>query len=528
MGYDENSKQELNNEEDSEPVIKESSAPKLKRKLKKLGEVVLFSLIGAVIFGAVSRYVFTVSEGPINKILGIENDKNTDKNTNSGQTKNNTGSNSVTGTENNNGVTGDTGENRNVVTLTVNKQDDITITAAPEKNEKNTDGSVPTQVTDGATAVYSTPTEDDAKNTAAPEVNPVVDTDLTGEGKEAVPTKTPTTTSVPVSSGDGNGDDKGSSVSQYLNVYDELREIANTTQKSLVTVRSHKQSVNWMGETVETTTDTFGALIADNGVEYFVATYYDGTISADSLSVILCTGSEYQATFWERDSRYNLAILAIPMNAVSSEDRAAIRMLVCGDSDDVFSGMPIIALGSPNGTAGSLVYGFVTDSGASLAITDGRVETFTTNIAYSDRSEGIIINYEGKAVGVISRSIKNADNNDVITSVDINSMIDLAQDMCNGLVKPYVGIKVESVPTENLLEMGLESGICVMEVAASSPADQALIKKGDIIISIDGIGINSISEFMDNVVGVDSNDGIEVTLRRNGMDQTVLLIPRAQ
>lgn len=529
MGYDENSRNELNNEEEKEPIIKESSAPKLKRKLKKLGEVVLLSLIGAVIFGVVSRYIFTVSEGPINKLLGIEKDNGEDKKDDNATVKNTTGNGSSDVKGNGDG---NSNENRNVVTLMVDKPIELTIGPDSQETAKADQSGTVTGTPTGKAEVYPLPTGDDVKVdndvTNTPEVSPEV------YPTEAVirPTDTPA-----VSTSHGNGtskedDGKGSSVSQYLNVYDELRNVAANTQKALVTVRSHTDSVNWMGENVENVTETFGAFVADNGDDYFVATYYDGTISADRLSVILCTGAEYQATILERDSRYNIAILRIPMNTVADEDKAEIKMLVCDYSNDIYSGMPIIALGSPNGTIGSLEYGFVTASGNRVYVVDGQVDTFTTNITNSDRSEGIIINYEGKAIGVITKSIDTATKGSVSTSIGIDSIIGVVQDMCNGEVKPYVGMKAETVPAENLATMGLENGICVNEVVASSPADAAGIRKGDVIISVDGIGVNSIEDFMNNVVDVDSSDGAEIAVRRGGQisspELTLLLIPRSR
>lgn len=531
MGYDENSNQELKEDEEQTSVIKESSMPKLKRKLKKLGEVVLFSFIGAIIFGVTARFFFIKSEGPINKLLGIESakDENSGKSEPSGiklQLDNNNGQNSGNNDDN-------SGKN-NLVTLAVNQNDQDEKTPDNGNNQDSNQNTGIPQATQEVDTPSPAPSEgastDDSATAGTDAQNGPAVADLT-------PSPITETSKAPEKdkADKGNiGDKSGDTFSQYMDVLDELQKVVMSTEKALVTVKARTYTDTWIGDGVESFTESFGAIIGDDGNDYLIVSSYDRVKAAEGLTVKFCTDSEYAATLRERDSSFNIAILAVPMASVSKDDAREIRELVngmFGNSSEIYAGMPIIAMGRPNGSQ-SVEYGRVTSCNNDVYVIDGEMEMFTTDTTNTEKSEGLIIDYSGKVVGIISRFIDSEAKDFASTSIEINSILDLVLDLCNGVERPYVGIRPESVSPEVLEGKNLECGIGVKEVISFSPADIAGIVKGDIIVAVDGGSVRNVTEFMQKVIGVDDEDGIEVTLYRDrgGMTEsqelTVLLIPR--
>ncbi|MBO4559948.1 MAG: PDZ domain-containing protein, partial [Lachnospiraceae bacterium] len=87
----------------------------------------------------------------------------------------------------------------------------------------------------------------------------------------------------------------------------------------------------------------------------------------------------------------------------------------------------------------------------------------------------------------------------------------------NGNSLPYFGVRAENVPKDILIGMGLENGIYVNEVIAASPAAEAGVKKGDVIVGIDDIKIESVTDFYEYIFSLEEGSTVRVDIYHSGM-----------
>ncbi len=84
----------------------------------------------------------------------------------------------------------------------------------------------------------------------------------------------------------------------------------------------------------------------------------------------------------------------------------------------------------------------------------------------------------------------------LVTGYGITDIKDIIENLSNGEAVPYIGIRGIDV-TEEIMEQGIPQGVYVKEVDAESPAMTAGIQAGDIITSIDGEEVTSLSAYHD-------------------------------
>ena len=129
--------------------------------------------------------------------------------------------------------------------------------------------------------------------------------------------------------------------------------------------------------------------------------------------------------------------------------------------------------------------------------------------------EGIVTDTEGRILGVITRALGGSIKADINKCIKVNSIINIAEKLCNGGNMLYCGINPENIPAWVLRENELENGIYVNGVEASSPASDAGIRKGDIITEVNDIKINTVEEFTDFLMNASENTSIKINLYRS-------------
>ena len=91
--------------------------------------------------------------------------------------------------------------------------------------------------------------------------------------------------------------------------------------------------------------------------------------------------------------------------------------------------------------------------------------------------------------------------------------------MSNGREEAYLGITGTDVTNEANQTLGVPLGAYVTGIIMDSPAMKAGIQSGDIITQINEIDIQSFSEFMDMIMGMNPNDNVNIVIKRQGKDE---------
>ena len=242
---------------------------------------------------------------------------------------------------------------------------------------------------------------------------------------------------------------------------------------------------------------------------------------ARSLEVAFADGRSSEARVVGQDALSDLAVI----RAVGSTPAP----LTMGDAAELRVGQLVVALGNPLGLAGSVTAGIVSALGRSLPTHAGRVidEVIQTDAALNPgNSGGVLADGSGAVVGV----------NTAVAGVGLGLAVPInstTREIIDSLVafgrvrRAWLGIAGVQIqlPAEVAAKVGAAKGMQVATVVPDSPAALAGIRRGDIVISLDGTKIVSATAVQRLMVENAIDRLIEMTVWRNGALVDVILQP---
>jgi serine protease Do len=250
----------------------------------------------------------------------------------------------------------------------------------------------------------------------------------------------------------------------------------------------------------------------------------DATI--DHIHVEFANGHRtVPAKVWSDEST-DVALLAL-------NDKNALPARL-GNSDQVEIGDFVLAIGSPFGLSHSVTHGIISAKGRrdlTLGVEDVRIQDFLqTDAAINPgNSGGPLINMCGEVIGLNTAIASNSGGNEGIGfSIPINLAVHVARQLIQrgSLARPYLGVRLDhTYDGVAAKKVGLPRrlGTRVAEVTPGSPADQAELQAGDVILRFNDVEIEDDGHLV-NLVGL-SPPGVEAPLQvyRNGKNLTLVV-----
>lgn len=239
-----------------------------------------------------------------------------------------------------------------------------------------------------------------------------------------------------------------------------------------------------------------GIIIAENDTELLIATNNHVVDGADKLEVTFIDGSVAEAQIKGKDSDMDLAVIAIPLDSLKEETKAAIAIAQMGDSDALKLGEPVIAIGNALGYGQSVTGGFVSALNREIELEDGSTGTFIQTDAAINHgnSGGALINIQGEVIGINSNKISGTSIEGMGYAIPITAAEPIIGDLMTKETKHkvtdgkvgYIGIESPFTVTEDMMYMlNLPQGVFIRSVAKDSPAEAAGILNGDVIVKFD-------------------------------------------
>lgn len=325
-----------------------------------------------------------------------------------------------------------------------------------------------------------------------------------------------------------NGESETIIIEKYVNgnlkdltsIYTEVRTLANQVNRSLISVECINKEIDGFNNEYEKTKTTTGLVIADNGADLLILTSYDKIKDTKDIHVTLVDQTRLSARLQSYDSELNLAIIAVKLELLSDNQLKYIKTADLGESYLAAIGMPILALGAPNGNVGSMELGMITGKSTSVYVTDNKVDIFHTDITNNEDSEGIIVNLNGEVIGIITQSIKDEDSQNISTTLGISKIKKIIEGLVNNKEQVYFGIKAEDMTDTALKQLELDYGIYVTEVKPNSPALDGGLQSGDVILEVNDISVLSVQSFQNMITAYEPKQSIKVLVRRTTNSST--------
>ena len=267
-----------------------------------------------------------------------------------------------------------------------------------------------------------------------------------------------------------------------------------------------------------------GVIIRPDG---YIVTNNHVVENATSISVTLNNNDQYEATVVGTDPATDVALIKI-----DAENLPTIPM---GDSDKLRLGEWVLAIGSPLGVQlrSTITAGIVSAKGRSMPDGSGefKIESFiqTDAAVNPGNSGGALVNKKGELVGINTAIVSQTGAYSGYSfAVPVNIVHKVVDDLLDfGSVKRAVlGITMQPVDKKIASEMKLSSvsGVYVYEVLKGGAADEAGIRKGDVIIAIDGQQVTDGSSVQAKVNGYHPGDHARITYIRDGKENTVEVV----
>ena len=324
------------------------------------------------------------------------------------------------------------------------------------------------------------------------------------------------------SAASGSGDAaSGTAVSSGMTT----AQVASLVSPSVVVITTEQvvySQWSWYGQSQVESGAGSGVIISSDG---YILTCAHVVSGASNVTVTI-GDTDYAATVVGEDSTSDIAVLKI--------DATGLTPATMGDSDALTVGDNVLAVGNPLGELGGTVTsGIVSALNRSVSIqSSGSVNTMSLiqmDASVSPgNSGGGLFNMNGELVGVVNAKSSDSDAEGLGFAIPINDAMKVAKDLLeNGYVtgRPYMGITYLAVTdAQTAQQLGVSAyGIYVADVVKGGPADQAGLKVGDRIVSIDGTEVAQKTDLGNIIQNHSAGDTLSITVARDGQMQTISL-----
>ena len=260
-----------------------------------------------------------------------------------------------------------------------------------------------------------------------------------------------------------------------------------------------------------------GFIISDDG---YILTNYHVVEGSTNVKVLLSTGKEVGGKVVNYDEDKDIAMVKL------DDGTKVPGVATLGDSDALYAGEEVIAIGTPLSTdySATCTKGIISAVNRNVQTSTG----ITMNLIQTDaainpgNSGGPLINTKGEVIGINNMKIVDSEVEGIGFSIPINE----AADRIETLSKPIItlGITVIEITDDLSKQNDLPKGLYVQDVTDFSSAQKAGIKIGDVIVKFDGKKIETRSDLTEAKAKKNVGDKVQVVVSRNGKEVTLDMI----
>jgi len=243
--------------------------------------------------------------------------------------------------------------------------------------------------------------------------------------------------------------------------------------------------------------------------------------NASEITVTLLDNRHFQATVVGSDEGTDIAVL----KAVEPH----LTEMPLGDSSHLEVGDWVVAIGNPFGLKHTVTAGIISALGRTGIHPHGYEDFIQTDASINPgNSGGALVNLNGELIGINSAILsKDGGNIGIGFAIPVNMVKAVMEQLITyGEVKRgLVGIKLRDVTPEaaESLQLVNARGVEISEVAPGSAADHAGIKVGDVVVSMNGVPLESAAQLRNGLALLRVGQSVEMHLLRNGAERSVTL-----
>ncbi|MFC2065508.1 S1C family serine protease [Chloroflexota bacterium] len=262
--------------------------------------------------------------------------------------------------------------------------------------------------------------------------------------------------------------------------------------------------------------DEDGIIVTNNhvieGAKTITVTLDDGrTFTADIQSV-------------STDPLNDLAIFKIDAQNLPALKRGGASNLRIGDW--------VVAIGNALGQGIRATEGIVSRKGVSIPVSQGQTlyDLLETSAAINPgNSGGPLVNLSGEVIGITSAKVAQIGVEGMGYAISIDTALPIVQQLINKgrVVRPWLGVNLYTVDQTAIqqLKLAVNKGVLVAQVGDGTPAAQAGLESGDVIVSIGGKEVANVQELIQVLHASEIGQPLEIVIWRGTAKSTLQVIP---
>ena len=225
------------------------------------------------------------------------------------------------------------------------------------------------------------------------------------------------------------------------------------------------------------------------------------------------------------DADNDLAVVAVKKSDISEDTLNQIKIAQIGSSDDLAVGQQVVAIGNALGYGQSVTSGWISALNRTISTDDG---TNSTGLIQTDaainpgNSGGALLNMKGELIGINSAKYADSAVEGMGYAIPISKAKPILEELMNretrekvdSSKKGYLGVSLANLTTEAIEMYNMPTGAFVRSVEDDSPAQEAGICKGDIIVKFDGQKVSDGDDLLDKLQYYKSGEKIEAVIAR--------------
>lgn len=256
-----------------------------------------------------------------------------------------------------------------------------------------------------------------------------------------------------------------------------------------------------------------GVVISDDG---YIVTNNHVIDGADDIQVILNDNRQYKAKLIGTDPTTDVALLKI--------EETNLPFLKYGNSDALKLGEWVLAVGNPFNLTSTVTAGIVSAKSRNIGINqaDMSIESFiqTDAAVNPGNSGGALVNMNGQLIGINTAiASRTGSYSGYSFAIPVSIVKKVVSDLktYGQVQRALLGVSIGDVNSEVAKKYDLDKieGVFVAGVSENSGAEEAGIKKEDVIISIDGVPVNSTSQLQEQVSKHSPGDVVKILIKRD-------------
>ena len=225
------------------------------------------------------------------------------------------------------------------------------------------------------------------------------------------------------------------------------------------------------------------------------------------------------------DADNDLAVVAVKKSDIPEDTLNQIKIAQIGSSDDLVVGQQVVAIGNALGYGQSVTSGWISALNRTISTDDG---TNSTGLIQTDaainpgNSGGALLNMKGELIGINSAKYADSAVEGMGYAIPISKAKPILEELMNretrekvdSSKKGYLGVSLANLTTEAIEMYNMPTGAFVRSVEDDSPAQEAGICKGDIIVKFDGQKVSDGDDLLDKLQYYKSGEKIEAVIAR--------------